>query len=227
MGKKMRNGFKGFDDGAFFFLSGSFYFLSGRACSLLASAVAFRFRPAGGRLWDCDGFASLLGKAGRGIACSVLCINKRLERRCFDVHPFTSGFLEGVAARHTEFWINTSQLTKVCVGVGELICKQIWRSIQPTTSKPPTLGSTAKTTMRCERQDFIDQPVHNSTYLHAEVPLRIQSPRRFACKTLRCKHKAIFIHWLPTLIPQTLESHSSLLIEYRTSPSSIPAGGVS
>ena len=78
----------------FFLVSGSFYFLSGRACSLLASAVAFRFRPAGGRLWDCDGFASLLGKAGRGIACSVLCINKRLERRCFDVHPFTSGFLK-------------------------------------------------------------------------------------------------------------------------------------
>jgi hypothetical protein len=50
----------------------------------------------------------------------------------------------------------------------------------------------------------------------------------YATRVKKTKHNAkFFIRWLPPAILQTVSSHSSLLIEYRTSPSSIPAGGVS
>lgn len=50
---------------------------------LLHFAFACRWSIVGLR-W----LASLSGKAGHGIACSVFCITERLERRCFDVPPF-------------------------------------------------------------------------------------------------------------------------------------------
>jgi hypothetical protein len=50
----------------------------------------------------------------------------------------------------------------------------------------------------------------------------------YAIRVKKKKHNAkLFIRWLPPAILQTVSSHSSLLIEYRTSPSSIPVGGVS
>jgi hypothetical protein len=50
-----------------------------------------------------------LGKAGHGIACSVFCITKRLERRCFDV-PRRPSRIFWSTARYTGFWINSSWL---------------------------------------------------------------------------------------------------------------------
>jgi hypothetical protein len=70
-----------------------FLLLSGCACSP-AFAVALRSRLP---VVDC-GMAMAcfsLGKAGHGIACSVFCITKRLERRCFDVSRRPSRIFDG------------------------------------------------------------------------------------------------------------------------------------
>lgn len=101
--ENMRNVSRGFDDGA---LLDAFCFSRGvLVLRPLPSPFAFACRWS---IVEWRWLASLLGKADSGIACSVSCITKRLERRCFDVQFSPSRFSNGAIARHTCWRINFS-----------------------------------------------------------------------------------------------------------------------
>jgi hypothetical protein len=62
--------------------------------------------------------------AGRGLACPVLCINKRLGKEMFDVHPFSFRILgeRAITACHKDSEAALDRWIVVWMRVDELAC---------------------------------------------------------------------------------------------------------